>query len=103
MVSFAKRQSLYLPIDEAGIFPGGNKRPVVQELKAFDAHFRQAMQSRVALLDQISYYLVKTKGKQLRPLMSLLSAKLFGEINQKHLPLQPWLNYSIRLPWCMMM
>ncbi|MFZ1297830.1 MAG: polyprenyl synthetase family protein [Saprospiraceae bacterium] len=59
------------------------KRPVTLELKAFDAHFRQAMQSRVALLDQISYYLVKTKGKQLRPLMSLLSAKLFGEINEK--------------------
>ncbi len=59
------------------------RRPVIQELKDFDLHFRKAMSSRVALLDQISYYLVKTKGKQLRPLMSLLSARLFGPINEK--------------------
>lgn len=59
------------------------KRPVNQALVEFDAHFRKAMSSKVALLDKISYYLVKTKGKQLRPLMALLSAKMFGDINEK--------------------
>jgi octaprenyl-diphosphate synthase len=59
------------------------KRPVNQALVEFDGHFRKAMSSKVALLDKITYYLVKTKGKQLRPLMSLLSAKIFGEINDK--------------------
>ncbi|MBK9107069.1 MAG: polyprenyl synthetase family protein [Saprospiraceae bacterium] len=41
------------------------------------------MKSRVSLLDKITYYIVKTRGKQLRPLISLLCAKLFGEINEK--------------------
>lgn len=59
------------------------KRPVNQALVEFDKHFRKAMSSKVALLDKITYYLVKTKGKQLRPLMALLSARMFGEINEK--------------------
>ncbi len=59
------------------------KRPVNQALDEFDRHFRKAMSSKVALLDKISYYLVKTKGKQLRPLMALLSAKIFGNITDK--------------------
>lgn len=59
------------------------KSPVNQALAEFDLHFRNAMSSKVALLDKITYYLVKTKGKQLRPLMALLSAKMFGEINEK--------------------
>ncbi len=59
------------------------KRPVNQALVEFDKYFRSAMSSKVALLDKITYYIVKTKGKQLRPLMALLSARMFGEINEK--------------------
>lgn len=59
------------------------KAPVLDELKKFDHHFREAMKSRVSLLDKITYYIVKTRGKQLRPLISLLCAKLFGDINEK--------------------
>ncbi len=59
------------------------KAPVKTSLETFDFHFRQAMKSRVALLDKITYYIVKTKGKQLRPLLSLLCARLFGEVNEK--------------------
>lgn len=59
------------------------KAPVSQELVVFDRYFKESMKSKVALLDKISYYLVKTKGKQFRPLLAILSAKVFGEIWEK--------------------
>ncbi len=57
--------------------------PVLRELEAFDAHFAQAMRSKVPLLDKVTRYLVRTRGKQFRPLLALLSARVFGEVNEK--------------------
>ncbi len=57
------------------------QRIIAYELKEFEIHFRQAVKSNVALLDKIMQYIVKRKGKQLRPMFVLLSAKLGGEIN----------------------
>ncbi|WP_153797770.1 polyprenyl synthetase family protein [Foetidibacter luteolus] len=54
---------------------------IQKELAEFEGHFREAVKSRVALLDRIMAYIVKRKGKQLRPMFVLLSAKLGGEIN----------------------
>lgn len=51
------------------------------ELKLFEVHFKEAVKSRVALLDRIMEYIVKRKGKQLRPMFVLLSAKLGGSLN----------------------
>ena len=51
------------------------------ELTQFESRFREAVKSRVALLDRIMQYIVKRKGKQMRPMFVLLSAKLGGEIN----------------------
>jgi len=56
------------------------KRVISQELDTFEAHFREAVKSRVSLLDRIMRYIVKRKGKQLRPMFVLLSAKLGGEL-----------------------
>lgn len=56
---------------------------VKEELNAFDQRFKSAMKSRVYLLDKISYYIVRTKGKQFRPLITILCAKLFGNVNEK--------------------
>jgi octaprenyl-diphosphate synthase len=53
-----------------------------KELQEFEAHFSEAVKSRVALLDRIMKYIVKRKGKQLRPMFVLLCAKLGGEINE---------------------
>ncbi|MFY7652512.1 MAG: polyprenyl synthetase family protein [Chitinophagaceae bacterium] len=50
------------------------------ELAAFEIHFKEAVKSRVPLLDRIMQYIVKRKGKQLRPMFVLLSAKLVGQI-----------------------
>ncbi len=57
------------------------KKILAEELKQFEVHFRDAVKSRVALLDRIMQYIVKRKGKQLRPMFVLLSAKLGGPIN----------------------
>jgi octaprenyl-diphosphate synthase len=53
-----------------------------EELQHFETTFNQAVASRVSLLDHIMKYIVKTKGKQLRPMFVLLSAKLFGNVNE---------------------
>lgn len=59
------------------------QRIIANELKEFEIHFRQAVKSNVPLLDKIMQFIVKRKGKQLRPMFVLLSAKLGGEINDK--------------------
>ncbi|MDE3124555.1 MAG: polyprenyl synthetase family protein [Bacteroidota bacterium] len=54
---------------------------IKDELDAFEKHFKTAVQSRVPLLDRIMQYIVKRKGKQLRPMFVLLSAKLGAPVN----------------------
>jgi octaprenyl-diphosphate synthase len=56
------------------------KAPITEELKQFEKYFRGAMKSRVMLLDQIMQYLIKRKGKQMRPMFVLLTANLCGGI-----------------------
>ncbi len=57
------------------------KGPIEQELIHFEKHFRESMKSHVALLDTIMHYVVRRKGKQVRPMFVFLSAKLFGPTN----------------------
>ncbi len=57
------------------------KDPIQREIKEFEVRLRKTLRSDVALLDRITYYIAHRKGKQVRPMMVLLSAKLFGEIN----------------------
>ncbi|MCB9164233.1 MAG: polyprenyl synthetase family protein [Flavobacteriales bacterium] len=57
------------------------QRPIEAEMKAFEPHFREAMRSKVALLDRVMHYIVKRKGKQMRPMFTLLSARLFGPVS----------------------
>jgi octaprenyl-diphosphate synthase len=56
--------------------------PIIsKELALFEQVFKDSVKSHVSLLDTIMRYIVKRKGKQLRPMFVLLSAKLTGEIN----------------------
>jgi octaprenyl-diphosphate synthase len=57
--------------------------PIKNELDEFRKEFRLAMKSKVALVDLISKYLVSQKGKKIRPILVLLSAKLCGDINKR--------------------
>lgn len=54
---------------------------IESELKTFEIRFREEVKSQAPLLDRIMRYVVKRKGKQIRPMFVLLSAKLCGEIN----------------------
>ncbi|MEO8513585.1 MAG: polyprenyl synthetase family protein [Ignavibacteria bacterium] len=58
-------------------------RPVENELDEFKIHFREAIRSKVALVDLVSKYILRQKGKKIRPILVLLSAKLCGEIDRR--------------------
>jgi octaprenyl-diphosphate synthase len=53
-----------------------------EELPEFEKKFKEAVKSQVPLLDRIMRFIVNRKGKQLRPMFVLLSAKLCGPINE---------------------
>lgn len=57
------------------------KNPVAPHLEAFEEKFKDAMKSTVPLLDKITSYIIKRKGKQIRPMFVFLSAQVNGEIN----------------------
>ncbi len=56
--------------------------PVKQEMNDFELKFRQSMKSKVMLLDKIMDYIIKRKGKQMRPLFVFLTAAITGNINE---------------------
>lgn len=58
------------------------KKPIEKELGEFELRFKESMKSQVALLDRVTSYIVKRKGKQVRPMFVFLSAKLCGEIEE---------------------
>lgn len=53
-----------------------------EELPQFERQFHEAVKSQVPLLDRIMRFIVNRKGKQLRPMFVLLSAKLCGPVNE---------------------
>jgi len=57
--------------------------PVEPEMNEFELRFRESMKSKVPLLDKITNYIVKRKGKQMRPLFIFLSAKMLGKISDQ--------------------
>jgi octaprenyl-diphosphate synthase len=57
--------------------------PIENELRQFKVHFREAVRSKVALIDLISKYILRQKGKKIRPILVLLSAKLCGEVTER--------------------
>lgn len=55
------------------------RQPVARDMDMFEDKFKNAMRSRVPLLDRITHYIVKRKGKQIRPLFVFLSAGMMKE------------------------
>ena len=58
------------------------KAPIATEIDEFEKKFRASMKSNVLLLDKIMSYIVKRKGKQMRPMFVFLSAGTVGEIQE---------------------
>lgn len=57
------------------------KAPIASEMEEFEKKFRASMKTKVLLLDKIMSYIVKRKGKQMRPMFVFLSAGTCGEIS----------------------
>jgi octaprenyl-diphosphate synthase len=58
------------------------KKPIASELDIFEEKFKTSMKSSVPLLDRITYYIVKRKGKQIRPMFVFFSASVCGGITE---------------------
>lgn len=61
------------------------KQPILAEMELFEKKFHEAMSSKVALLNRITYYIVNRKGKQMRPMFVFLTAKMIsgGTVNER--------------------
>jgi octaprenyl-diphosphate synthase len=58
------------------------KAPISGHIEIFEGKFRDSMKSSVPLLDTITRYIIKRKGKQMRPMFVFLSAGLNGTVNE---------------------
>jgi len=58
------------------------KAPIAKEMEEFEQKFRASMHTKVLLLDKILNYIVKRKGKQMRPMFIFLSAGTCGKITE---------------------
>jgi octaprenyl-diphosphate synthase len=58
------------------------KAPIAREMEEFEQKFRASMYTKVLLLDKIMHYIVKRKGKQMRPMFIFLSAGTCGKITE---------------------
>ncbi|ADY54355.1 Polyprenyl synthetase [Pseudopedobacter saltans DSM 12145] len=58
------------------------KKPIEKEIDAFEEKFKASMKSSVPLLDRITHYIVKRKGKQIRPMFVFFSANISGGITE---------------------
>ena len=61
------------------------KQPIKEEMEVFEKKFKNSMMSKISLLNRITFFIVKRKGKQIRPMFVFLVAKLLGNgyINER--------------------
>jgi len=57
--------------------------PIAEELKLFEPFFKKSTKTDLPLLNTIINYILRRKGKQMRPMMVFLAAKLNGEFNER--------------------
>jgi octaprenyl-diphosphate synthase len=58
-------------------------QPIKSELDTFSEIFKESLRSRVGLVDLVTRYIIRQKGKKIRPLLVLLSSKVSGGINER--------------------
>ncbi len=57
------------------------KKPIENELKTFNRFFKDELKSNIRLLDAVNNYIIKRKGKEIRPILVFLAAKLINNTN----------------------
>ena len=55
--------------------------PIVDDFKLFQTEFRDALSSEVRLVNTMVRYIVRNRGKHLRPILTILSARVTGGLN----------------------
>lgn len=58
------------------------KNVIGEELAIFEKKFAEAVKSKTAMLDRVMKFIIRRKGKQIRPMFVFLSARLAGEVNE---------------------
>lgn len=58
------------------------KGPIEEELVLFEEHFKESMKANNMMLDKLTHYIIKRKGKQIRPMFVFLVAKMLGETSK---------------------
>ena len=58
------------------------RKPILTEMQMFEQTFAEALSTDNPMLESVNEYVLKKSGKQLRPMLTILSAKLCGEVNQ---------------------
>ncbi|MBT5355416.1 MAG: polyprenyl synthetase family protein [Candidatus Marinimicrobia bacterium] len=53
--------------------------PILDDIKIFQSEFEEALRSEVRLINTITKYIVKNKGKHIRPILTILSSRICGE------------------------
>ena len=59
--------------------------PIAAELAQFEAFFEKTLHAETEPMDSIMQYVLDSRGKRMRPILVLLGAKLFGEVNEQTL------------------
>jgi geranylgeranyl pyrophosphate synthase len=78
------------------------KKPIAAEIDIFEDTFKNSMHSSVPLLDRITHYIVKRKGKQIRPLFVFFRPVFAAVSMNRPIAAPHWWSYCIPLLWCMM-
>jgi hypothetical protein len=79
------------------------KKPIAADIDVFEEKFKASMQSSVPLLDRITHYIVKRKGKQIRPMFVFFRPAFAVALTNRPIVGPLWLSSCIPLPWYMMM
>ncbi len=58
------------------------KKVIGKELETFELKFAESVKSKTPMLDRVMKFIIKRKGKQIRPMFVFLSARLHGEVNE---------------------
>ena len=53
--------------------------PIIDDIKKFQQEFENALKSEVRLINSISKYMIRNRGKNIRPILTILSARLCGK------------------------
>jgi octaprenyl-diphosphate synthase len=58
------------------------KNPIANEMKQFEPFFKERLKTNIPLLNIVTNYLLRRKGKQMRPMLVFLAAKLNGNVTE---------------------